>query len=105
MIWKWSISLSVLIIWVLTVRLVGRRRLNRTVIVTLWNLVILRALIPLHIPIMQSPFVLGKWNAIVDKEVMIRETALRISGQPEAKYTDFSRMPQLADLTDCIFAV
>lgn len=99
--WKWSISVSVLVIWVLIVRILGRKHFNKTVIVTMWNLVILRGLIPIHIPVLQSPFVGDRIKTMASKDTVIIEKALGVSRQASTKYADFN---QSGSLTESVFS-
>lgn len=62
--WKISINVSVLILWIVLVRFLGRKHLSRNVIVAMWNLVMIRALIPLQIPVEKIPFVEEKLKQI-----------------------------------------
>ena len=50
-----SISASVMVIIVLLVRFFGKKHFSKTVIITLWNLILIRALVPFQIPLGNMP--------------------------------------------------
>ena len=61
-----SISVSLMIVIVLLIRIIGKKYISKTVIVLLWNLILVRALLPFQIPVENIPLFRQfshKWEA------------------------------------------
>ena len=52
-----NVVMSCMILVILLFRIVGRTRLSKTMVVHLWNVVLLRALIPMERIVIRVPFV------------------------------------------------
>lgn len=97
-----SISVSGLIIWVLFVRLLGKKYLNKRVIVVLWNLVILRALIPIQIPIEKLPFLNAEKTFNLYPEVFSISQKIASSNQ---LFIEQKTLPYSGGIEKCILAI
>ena len=64
--WEMSVSTAAMIVIVLLIRTIGRKYISKTVIVFLWNVILVRALLPFQIPVENIPLVrqlCHKWVA------------------------------------------
>lgn len=66
---KMSISASVMILIVLLVRLFGKKYISKTVLVTLWNLILIRALLPFQISLENIPLLKQSYQRFMAAEV------------------------------------
>ena len=64
--WEMSVSTAAMVVIVLLIRTIGRKYISKTVIVFLWNVILIRALLPFQIPVENIPLVrqlCHKWAA------------------------------------------
>ena len=80
-----NILLSLMILTILFFRKLGGKKVSKDIIMALWNLVLVRALIPYSIPIGQLPIFQEKWQSSSSEIPKIWETAKESqSVSPEA---------------------
>ena len=100
-IWEMSVSSSVMILVILVFRKLGSKKVPKGAVMALWNLVLLRALIPGSIPIGNLPVfqereqrrfgeILGAWEKVGRSQVISTETIQQVQqGNEKLQLMDY----------------